>query len=536
MRRRHLLASATGLATASFAAAPLVTGLPRPALAQAEGGRRLRFVPSVDLSTIDPLWSAAVVAYTHGYMVWDTLYGLTLDQQPQPQMCEGHTLSEDRRVWTFNLREGLLFHDGEPVRAVDCIASLRRWMEKDPFGQSIAAILVEAKALDDRRFQLALSKPFGLLLFAIAARSVFVMPERIAKTPASQQIKEVIGSGPYRFLADEWQTGAHAGYACFDRYRPRAEAPDMMSGGKQAHFDRIDWITQPDPATAAAALQRGEVDWVERPLLDLLPMLRKSAGVKTDKLDVFGALGILRFNQLLPPFDNPKLRQALLPGVIQEEVVAAAVGEEKAYGNYPVGFFPEGSPMANDAGLGALSGPRDLARARQLVKEAGYKGERIVMMAPSDLAQIMAASQVMLDQLTKMGLNIDFQVMDWGTMLSRMAKKDPIDQGGWNCFVTTWASLSVATPGSSYPLRSAGASSWAGWPDDPKLEALRGQWMDAPDTATAQAICREIQQEAFTSLPYIPIGQWTSASAYRDTLSGPLKAPYALFWNVRKNA
>ena len=194
--------------------------LPSFAIAQPASARVLRFVPQADLGGLDPVAVSSNVIRNHGYMVWDTLYGLTLDQQPRPQMCEGHTLSEDRRVWTFTLREGLLFHDGEPVRAVDCVASLRRWMEKDPFGQSIAAILVEAKPLDDRRFQLALNKPFGLLLFAIAARSVFVMPERIAKTPASQQIKEVIGSGPYRFLADEWQTGAHAGYARFDRYRP----------------------------------------------------------------------------------------------------------------------------------------------------------------------------------------------------------------------------------------------------------------------------------------------------------------------------
>jgi peptide/nickel transport system substrate-binding protein len=439
-------------------------------------------------------------------------------------------------VWTFTLRPGLVFHDGEPVRPADCIASLQRYMQKDPFMQTLGALVTEWKPLDDRRWTMALSKPFQQTVFAIALRNVFIMPERIAKTPPSVQFKEVIGSGPYRFLRDEWQSGAHAGYARFDKYLPRTEAPDLFSGGKIANFDHVDWVVQPDPATAAAALQRGEVDLLERPLLDLLPMLDKSPGLASAKLDTFGALAILRFNQLQPPFDNPKLRQALLPGIDQSEVVAAAVGDLKQYGTYPVGFFPAGTPMASLDGLDALTSKRDPARAKQLVAESGYKGERVVMLAPSDLPQIMAMSQVMQDQLVRMGLNVDFQVMDWGTMLSRMAKREPASQGGWNCFCVTWASLSVATPGSSYPLRGNGAAGWNGWPSDPKIEALRQQWFEASDTAAARAICREMQLEAMQSLPYIPLGQWTQPAAFTSKLTGLLQSPFMLFWNARKTA
>ena len=469
-------------------------------------------------------------------MVWDTLFGLDQNLQAQPQMCERAEVSPDGLTWTFVLRPGLVFHDNQPVRPADCIASLQRYMQKDPFMQALGALVTDTKPLDDRRWTMTLSKPFAQTLFAIALRNVFIMPERIAKTPASTQFKEVIGSGPYRFLADEWQAGVHAGYARFDKYQPRAEPPTLFAGGKVANFDKVDWIVQVDPATQAAALQRGEVDLIERPLLDLMPMLTKSAGIKTAELDTFGALAMLRFNELQPPFDNPKLRQALLPGIDQADVVAAAVGDLKQYGTYPVGFFSAGSPMATLDGLDALTGKRDIARAKELVAASGYKGERVVMLAPGDLPQIMAMSQVVLDQLQHMGLNVDFQTVDWGTMLSRLTKKDPIEQGGWSCFCVTWAGLSVATPGSSYPLRGNGAAGWAGWPTDPKLEALRQQWFDAADTPAAQAVCKQMQAEAMQSLPFIPLGQWTQPAAFSDKVVGLLQSPFMLFWNAKKRA
>jgi peptide/nickel transport system substrate-binding protein len=527
MRRRHFLASATGLA-----ATPLLGGLARPALAQSTS-KTLRFVPGADLASIDPLWSLAVISFTHGYMVWDTLFGIDLRLQPHPQMAERAEVSEDQLTWTITLRPGLLFHDNEPVRGRDCVASLKRWSEKDPFGQTIAGITAEMSAIDDRSFKIVLKRPFRQMLYALAARNAFVMPERIVSIPSSVQFKEVIGSGPYRFLADEWHSGAHAHYTRFDKYAPRSEPAELWAGGKVAHFDRVEWITQPDPATAAAALQRGEVDWVERPLVDLVPMLQKSPGIKVEALDPFGALAMLRFNQLQPPFDNPKLRQALLPAIDQQEVVTSAVGEQQQFGKFPVGFFTAGSPMSNDVGMQALTGPRNLDDARKLVAASGYKGERVVMIAPSDLPDIMAMSQVMQDTLTKVGLDVDFQVMDWGMMISRMAKRDPIGQGGWNCYCVTWAGLTTATPGSSYPLRASGLTSTSGWPTDDKLEALRQQWFDAPDLASQQAICRDMQQEAFISLPYIPLGQWYNPAAHRDKLTDFLRSPFTLFWNVR---
>lgn len=529
MRRRTALASA-----AAFAASPLLGRLATPALAQSADARTLRFVPSVALTSIDPLWSLATVSYTHGYMVWDTLFSLDHTLAPKPQAADKAEVSADELTWTITLRDGLIFHDNEKVLARDAVASVKRWMQKDPIGQTIAAVTEAVKPVDDKSFQIKLSKPFRTMLFSLGSRNIFLQPERLASTPASQAFKEVIGSGPYRFLPEQFRAGASAEYARWEKYVPRSEAPDFWSGGHVAHFDRVLWTAQPDPSTAASALMSHEVDWVEQPLLDLIPMLQKARGVRIEGVDPFGALAILRFNQLQPPFDNPAIRRALLPAIDQQAVVTAVVGEQKQFGRVPVGFFTEGGPMANDAGMSALTGPRSFDEARKRLEAAGYKGEKLVMIAPSDLPAIMAMSQVMQDQLTRMGLNIDFQVTDWGTMISRIAKKDPVDQGGWNLFCVTWAGLTVSNPGSSYPLRANGAKATAGWPTDPKLEALRDQWLDTNDLAKQQAIARQMQDEAFQSLPFIPLGQWSQPAAMSDKLSGVIHSPFTLFWNVKK--
>ncbi len=523
MRRRTLLASA---------AAPMLGGLARPALAQ--GSRVLKFVPSVALTSIDPLWSLATISYTHGYMVWDTLFSMDSKLNPKPQAADGAEVSADELTWTITLREGLIFHDNEKVLARDAVASVKRWMTKDPMGTTIATVLDEVKAVDDRRFQIKLKKPFRTMMFSLASRNIFVQPERLASTPVGQAFKEAIGSGPYRFLPDEFQAGAMSRYARWEKYVPRNEAPDMWSGGHVANFDRVEWTAQPDPSTAAAALKRGEVDWVEQPLLDLVPMLSKSPGIKTEAVDPFGGLALLRFNHLLPPFNNPEIRRALLPGIDQESVVGAVVGDQPQFGKLPVGFFTVGGPMANDAGLTALTTKRDPAEVKKRLAAAGYKGERVVLVAPSDIPAIMTMSQVMQDQLTKLGLNIDFQVMDWGTMISRIAKKEPIDQGGWNLYCVTWAGLTVSNPGSSYPIRTNGMAANNGWPSDEKMEALRNQWLDTSDLAQQQAIARQMQERAFEVLPFIPLGQWSQPAAFSDKLTGIIRSPFTLFWNVKR--
>ncbi len=525
MQRRTLLKAGT--------AAALSAPLARPSLAQ--GARILRFVPQANLANPDPIWTTATVAYIHGYMIWDTLYGLDEKLAPQPQMAAGHEESADGLTFTITLRDGLRFTDGEPVRAQDCVQSIIRWSKRNPMGGTLMARTNELVALDDKRLQFRMKKRFPITAYVLGGEGCFIMPERIAKTDAFTMVTEYVGSGPYKFLRDEWVSGASAAYARNEGYVPRQEAASMWAGGKIAHFDRVEWKIMPDPATASAALQRGEIDWWENPIADLVPQLRKDRNIRTEVLDPLGALGVIRPNHLLSPMDNKKLRQALLPGLDQNEILQAVYGDLVAeLGRTGAGFFTAGSPYANDVGMDVLTKKRDLALTRKLVAESGYKGEEVVIMAPTDQAVLYATCQVVADYFKKAGLNVKLESMDWGTLVSRRAKKEPPSQGGWNVFCTTWAGLATANPGSSQILRGNGGEAWFGWPTMPAMEALRDAWFDAPDLAAQQKICRDMQALAFEEVPVLPSGMFFSPTAYRANLTGVVKSGVALMWGIKR--
>lgn len=523
MKRRHFL-QASAAATASLAA---------PALGATT--QSLIYVPQANLSSIDPIWTTATVATLHGYMVYDTLYGIDEKLMPHPQMVAGHTISSDKLTWTLTLRDGLAFSNGEPVRSQDCIASIARWSKRDGFGQYLAGITDEMKVVSDKSFTIRLKKPFALLPYSLGAEGCFIMPEHVAQTSAFEQIKDATGSGPFIFDPKEFVSGERVIYHKNTKYIPRGEPASYWSGGKVAHFDRVEWKILPDPATSAAALQRGEVDWWENPIFDLLPTLEKAKGVTIEALDPLGALGIIAFNHEQAPFDNRKILQALLHAVNQEEYVQAVLGEQaKRFGKYPAGYFTLGSPYANSTDLSVLTGPRNLDLAKKMIEQSGYKGERVVLMSPQDQPQLQVMAEVTNDLYKKVGLATEYQSMDWGTLVTRRAEHNPASRGGWNSFCTTWGGLQVANPGGSYPLRGNGKAGWFGWPVNPDIETLRSDWFDAPDLPAQQKICDEIQAAAFRDVPFIPVGQWVSPTGHRSNLTGFVRCGVVVFWNVKR--
>ena len=529
MHRRTLLQTA--------AAALATPTLATPALAQSNP-RLLRFIPEGNLANPDPIWTTTTVARNFGFMIYDTLYGMDQSLTPQPQMAEAHELSGDQLTWRFRLRDGLKFHDGTPVRGADSVASLTRWMKRDGMGQRIAAQLDVITALDDRSFEIKLKKPFPLMLTALgkpAANVAFIMPERIAKTDAFTQVTEFVGSGPFRFLRDEWAPGALAAYARNDAYQPRAEPPSFVAGGKVANFDRIEWRIIPDAATSAAAMQAGEADWWQNPIVDLLPQLKRAKGVNVQTVDTIGNVEIIRFNHLHPPFNNVKMRRAVLMVVDQKEFMQAAFGDDTSLWRTGVGTFTPGSPAATLTGLEALTGPRDWEGAKKLVKESGYNGEKAVIISPTDYPWLQAFCQVTRELLVKLGINVEYVSTDWGTVVQRRASKNPVDQGGWSVFCTGWEGLNLNDPAGHYPVMGNAAAAWFGWPDNPGIEKLRTDWYEAPDAAAQKKATDAIQQAALEEVPYIPLGQFFQPIATRDTITGVLQSPFPIFWNVKKS-
>jgi peptide/nickel transport system substrate-binding protein len=450
-------------------------------------------------------------------------------------MVTGHTVSDDNRTWTFTLRDGLAFHDGEKVRSADCIASIDRWSKRASWGQALGAYTDEMKAVDDKTFTIHLKKPFTGILYALGVAGCFIMPERVAKTDPFKQITDTTGSGPFKFVKEDWVAGAKAAWVKNDKYIPRDEPADFFAGGKRVYVDRVEHTVMPDGATAAAALQTGEVDWVHVPLIDLVPMLKKSAGVTVTVYDPLGWLGVIRPNFLYPPFDNRKLLRAILPAIDQREFLAAVIGEQSDLGKLPAGYFTVGSKMASMAGLEVLSGPRDVAKAKQLVAESGYQGEPVLLMSPTDQPALAQVAQVTRDVFEKVGIKVDYQAMDWSTLVARRASRESPDKGGWNAFCTSWAGLAVADPGGHFPIRGNGSGAWFGWPTDQKMEALRDSWFDAPDVPTQKKICEDMQTYAFEQVPFIPIGQWFYPTAFRNTVTDIVRSPNILHWNLKKS-
>jgi peptide/nickel transport system substrate-binding protein len=531
MQRRHLMAGS---------AAALLGGLPgRAALGQGTSAapRVLRFVPQADLGVLDPIVTTANVTRIHGYAVWDTLYGFNQDYAPEPQMAEGHTVDPDGKRVSIRLREGLKFHDGEPVRAADCAASIRRWAARDPLGQVLLARIEEMSAPDDRTILLRLSKPFPLLFYALAkpaAPICFIMPERLAETDPSRPVAEIIGSGPFRYLPDERVAGRRVAYERFADYVPRPEGvPSWTAGPKRALFDRVEWHVKPDAAAASESLVAGDVDWWESPTAALQQTLRRDRNIVFEIPDPTGLMGIARFNHLHPPFDRAPIRRALLGAVDQAAFMTAVIGADHSLWRDDVGVFPPDTPLASNEGLAVLDGARDIDKVKREIAEAGYGGEKAVLLAATDFPTLAALATAGADMLRRVGIEVELVSGPWSELMRRRASRAAPSDGGWSMFFTAWNGIDMLSPASNQALRGTGDRAWFGWPTMPRMEELRTQWFDAPDLSAQQAIARQIQAEAMREAPYLPLGQYFQATAYRRGIAGMLKG-LPVFWNIHK--
>ncbi len=528
LHRRHLLAAG--------AAALAAAGPARPAVAQNTRAATLRMVPQANLSVLDPVFTTATVTGNHGFCVFDTLYGVDAEFRPRPQMAEGHEVSADGLTWRIRLREGLRFHDNTPVRAADCIASLRRWCAREPFGQLLARAVAEWQAADDRTLLIRLHRPFPLLLDALAkpdASVPFIMPERLAQTDPSRGVTEMVGSGPYRFVAAEFNSGSRVVYERFDGYVPRQEPPAWTSGGKVAHFRRIEWHILPDPATAAAALQAGEVDWWERPHPDLQPLLARSRDIRREVSDPTGRMAVLRMNNLQPPFDDVRIRRAVRLSVAQEDYMRASRGDDRS--DWAVGrsLWPRHTPYFED--LGEAMMPGDLDRARAALREAGYAGQRVVVINPTDFPDIGPLGHVTADRLKRIGMNVELAESDWGTVVQRRANREPVERGGWSILHTTGGATAWANPATSFLVRGQGAQGWFGWWGSSRAEELAEAWLNAPDEGRQRALASELGRLALDEAAFVPLGQFVIRTAFRRDITGILAGSSPYPWNVRRS-
>ena len=510
----------------------VTAGTALPAAAQ---GSTLKIIPTTNMTVLDPIWTTAYISRNFGYMIYDTLFGTDAQGKIQPQMVGKWSVSKDNKTWTFQLRDGLEFHDGKPVTSEDVVASLKRWASRDTFGGQLAKAIDKYETPDAKTFVIQLKEPFGLVTEALGKPSSnvpFIMPKRVADTSGDVQIKETIGSGPYIFKADEFRPGEKAVFLKNTKYKPRAEAPSGTAGGKNVYVDRVEWLFIRDAQTQLNALLNGEADILEQPAFEQYATLRSNPNVELVDAQPAGNQFILRFNFLHAPFNNEKIRRAAMLALGQEAFLRTQVGTP-GLTRYCKSMFPCGTPYES-ANTGEYTGIASPEKAKALLAEAGYKGEPVVLMRPSDNGTIGKLPLVAKQQLEQAGFKVDLQNMDWQTLVARRAKKDAPSAGGWSIFMTSWTASDILNPLTMAMMNATGDKGWFGWQDDPKLEAIKKQFVAATTDAEKKRLAEAAQLQAFQTVTHVPVGQYNQPAAVRKGVSGLVPAGAQVYWNIRK--
>ena len=523
----------TGIAAGAVLAAPSVVR----AQAKPSAAKTVRAVFHGDIPTYDPIWTTANMTAYHGGMVYDTLFGIDAQKNPQPQMVSKYDVSDNKLLYTFELRDGLKWHDGTPVTSADVVPSLKRWAARDGGGQHMMLRVKDIAAKDAKTFTIELKEPYGLVLDVLAKTSTpvcFMMRKKEAETDPMQKIDQVVGSGPFTLNLAETKPGTQYVYDRNPNYVPRSEAPSGISGGKKVNLDRVIFVNMPDAQTAVAALQAGEIDFYEVPPTDLLPQLEGDKNIKIQVLNELGNVGQVRPNFLHPPFNNEKARQALLYVVKQSDHMKASFGDSK-YAKPCSSFFGMGTAMENDANIDWFKGGQNFEKAKQLFKEAGYDGRPVVLMQATNIAIMSNASQLLAQELRKAGVNVKVEAMDWSNVVQRRANKNPPDQGGWNLFITWSGGNAIGNPIILSAHAATGDKAWFGWPSDAKHEVLRDKWAAAPTLEARKAVAREMQANAWNFVPQLYYGQWVQPAAMRANLNNVLPVAEIIpWWNATK--
>jgi peptide/nickel transport system substrate-binding protein len=525
-----LVAVTRALAFAALCGLSACAGTPG---SERDGGQRvLRFVPQSNLEILDTVWSTAATTRTHGYMIYDTLFGMDSKGAITPQMLDRYDVSSDRKTWTFTLRPGLEFHDGTMVTSEDVVASLQRWTQRDNMGLVMRSFVERWEVVDADTFRILLKEPYGMMLDTlgkVAGSAPFIMPRRVAATPSDKQINDHTGSGPFKFIREEWRPGEKIVYIKNTRYKPRSEPPDGTAGGKVAKMDRIEWMVIKDPQTQASALATGEVDLIESPSFEQYPFFRGDRGIQLVQVNPLGFQIYLRFNHLDQPFDNLRVRQAAMAALNQPEFLKILAGAPDLY-RVCFSVYPCNTLLTTTRGMDFIAMP-DPVRARRLLQESGYDGTAVVIIQPADHAILARIPLVAAQMLREVGFTVDVQSMHYNAWLSRRARKD-----GWDIFISFSYLANQMDPVVNPTLSAACEQAWFGWPCDSALENLRGAFARADDEQERKSLAERIQARAMEIGALVPLGEYIAYVAARTSITGFVPAHGGLvLWNVEKN-
>lgn len=519
--------------------APRIAALALMLALPAQAAETFRAVMNIELQVLDPVLTTATVTRALGYMIYDMLIAMDSKGEYHPQMLESWKVSDDRLIWTMTLRSGLTFHDGAPVTPDDCIASIKRWAQMDAFGKRMMSATSELRVVDDHTFQIVLSRPFAFVIEALGKPNALlpvIMPARVAATPANKAVTETIGSGPFTFNRNEWRPGDRAVFHRNQAYKPRPEPADGFAGGKVAYFDTVEFVSIPDPGGRIAALETGAVDYVEILTFDYIEMMRRDPKIKVVELPPYAQItGGLSVNNLIPPFNDVRMRRALQIALDQKEIMAGMGLPADMFLTFCQSVFLCGGPYGTDVGNAYLREP-SAEKAKQLLKEAGYNGERIVLLHSTDSATINPITLIVVDQLRRAGFNLDVVSSDYSSLAQRRLKKEPIEKGGWNLMPVVWSGYDMINPLSHYTTSYSCGGSYPGWNCDPGMPELVARFEVEPDRAKRMELAKEMQLRVLDQAPQMFLGQFSPPAAYRSNIKGLINNGLSVFWNARRDS
>jgi len=490
-----------------------------------ESGGVLNVAITTNPVTLDPHISSHTVVRQIASYLFETLVTYDENYHIIPQIATSWDVSDDGLTYTFHLRSGIQFHNGKELTSADVAASFGRLVEVSHSKASLADVK-SFSAPDPLTFVVQLNKPILLLVQLAMPTPLFgILPEEIVKDHLDELrgTQELIGTGPYKLV--EWKPGAHVTLARFDGYVPDTSQPGSGLGGmKVAYFDEINFIPVTEQASRLAGLLTGTYDYAEA-----LPLV--SYATLTSNPDIIAMVVkpkwavLVELNQAEPPMDNLSFRRALALAVDPEEIMlGVALGNEDFYRVQPSIFYPEQTDWYSTAGAEYYS-PRDMKRVAELLEEAGYHDEEIIILANRDYDWMYKCTLALASQLQQAGINAVIEFMDWPSQIQKA-----LSQKGWHINQTGWSPrFDPSQLVGSLSCDSAGSYGYC----NEEMEGLLDEILVYHPLTERQEIWRKIQELVWTDVAAVRIGDYFTLEGLGSKLEG-YKPWYVIprFWNV----
>lgn len=510
--------------TALKGAAALAGGIPfsRLTMASAQdeepqtGGTLKVAIVGEPPAVLDSMFSTATVTNNLSAQLFESLFTFDSSFNPQPMLVEDYSLSDDSLVYTFKLREGITFHNGDPLTSADVVASLNRWAAINGRGRMISGRLNSLDALDEYTVEMSFDVPTGVLLSFLARAEAFIMPASIAEEAGENQLTEFIGTGPFKF--EEHAVDQHLRMVRFDDYVPRDEEPDGLAGRKIAYVDQIDFIPVPDESVRANGVISGEYHFGDPLPPDFLDSLEGDPGVEAIVVKPYYWYAPV-FNKRRGLFADQNARKAVQLAFSQSDALRAGFGREELIRADP-SISGEETAWYSVAGADDFDQP-DPERARSLLEEAGYAGETIRWIATHEYAYNFRIADFVRQQLAEIGMEVELILSDWATVVQNRADPDAQE-----IFLTGFSQYNHPA---TQPYNDA---AWPGFWESEAKDAAINALVEASDDAALGAAVDQYTETFWTELPAVKVGDNFVLRAISADVVGYVNMPDWFFWNV----